>query len=63
MDGPSQFAKLFLIFQEFGADFSPYPKLKSWFDEMHSLPGFEENLEGAKKHVAVVRSLVEGIKL
>lgn len=37
-----------------GLDFTGYPKLTAWFEKMHAIPGFEENLEGAKEHIKMV---------
>ena len=41
---------LFVYYSQcWGADFKNYPRLNKWYERCKTLPGFEENHEGAKK--------------
>jgi len=47
-----------LNLQEFGIDLSKYPKLKAWYLSLQSLPGYEENLSGAKELAAIIQNVI-----
>ena len=42
-----------------GFDLSELPDLKSWYEKLHCVPGFEENLKGAKVLADVLRKCYE----
>lgn len=42
-----------------GYSFIEYPNLDKWFKKLIALPGYEENLEGAKYLVDVVKGIYE----
>jgi len=44
--------------QEFGASFADTPKLAAWFEFMKSVPGFEENREGASRLAVALKQMV-----
>jgi hypothetical protein len=50
--------KITLISQEFGYDLSKeFPRLDSWYKKLQKLPGFDENLAGAKMLADVMKKL------
>lgn len=46
-------------FAEMGYNLSEYPDLSKWYEKLHSLPGFDENLAGAKGLADLTRSLAD----
>lgn len=44
-----------LFLQEVGWDISQFPNIQKWLKNCESLPGYEENIEGAKTFAAIVK--------
>lgn len=42
-----------------GYNLSEYPNLKNWFERLHSIPSFDENLAGAQVLATAVKSVYE----
>lgn len=42
-----------------GYNLTDYPNLKKWFEKLHSLPSFDENLSGAKALADIVKTVYE----
>ncbi|XP_046969970.1 glutathione S-transferase 1-like [Vanessa cardui] len=40
---------------EVGWDFSPFPNIQRWLKSCESIPGYEDNLEGAKLFASIVK--------
>lgn len=43
------------LFQELGWDLSQFPNIERWYKECSILPGYEENLEGARAFAGLVK--------
>lgn len=41
---------------QFGVKLDKYPNIQGWYKACHTLPGFEENVEGAKAMADYVKS-------
>lgn len=55
--------KIYLSAQEMGFDLSHLKKLAAWYKECESLPGFEENLHGAKTVAGFYQAYLDKNKL
>lgn len=42
-----------------GYNLADYEHLSRWFKKLSDLPGFEENLDGAKFHAEIARNIYE----
>lgn len=45
---------------EFGYDLAQHPNIHRWYKQCHSLTGFDENLQGAKKFSEHLKGIVGG---
>lgn len=46
---------MFVTLQQVGWDMSQFPNIQRWFQDCSIIPGYEENIEGAKAFSELVK--------